>query len=256
MGGGALVLQSSQLPPDPCTQDDRSFQAGPGALTYTSAPMKSNTVLAGPVDATIYATSNRAETELVATLEDVAPNGASLPLTGGALLGSFRKLDDGLTWLAPDGRPLLPYHPYTRESVVAVPTGKVTRYDIEIFPTVAQIAGGHQLRLTLTTSDMPHLLPTRTQAADLAGGVYNVQRNRGAASFLELPLVAAQDFPRPVTAVRRPGRACPRGSRRSASCRRTTRSRSRGCRRSRRSARRASRRSGSAASGCRRRSSR
>ena len=87
--------------------------------------------------------------------------------------------------------------------IVAVPTGKVTRYDIEIFPTVAQIAGGHQLRLTLTTSDTPHLLPTRTQAADLAGGVYNVQRNRGAPSFLELPLVAAQDFPRPVTERRR-----------------------------------------------------
>jgi hypothetical protein len=79
--------------------------------------------------------------------------------------------------------------------VVAVPTGKVTRYDIEVFPTVAQIAKGHSLRLTLTTNDTPHLLPTRTQAADLAGGLYEIQRNRAAASFLEVPLADASAFP-------------------------------------------------------------
>src|SRR5207249_974353 len=117
-GGGADVLQSAHLPPDPCSKDDRSFQAGPGALTYTTAPMKSDAVLAGPVDATVYASANRNEVELVATLEDVAPDGTSLPLTGGALLGSFRALDDELTWRGPDGRPLAPYHPYTRESAV------------------------------------------------------------------------------------------------------------------------------------------
>ncbi|MEA2496793.1 MAG: uncharacterized protein QOJ29_4704 [Thermoleophilaceae bacterium] len=200
MGGGALGLQSAGAPPDPCSKDDRSFQLGPGALTYTTAPMKTDTVLAGPVDATIYATSNRPETELVATLEDIAPDGTSLPLTQGALLGSFRALDKDTSWWTPDGRPLLPYHPYTRASVVAVPTGKVTRYDIEVFPTVARIVKGHQLRLTLTTSDTPHLLPTRTQAADLAGGIYDIQRNAAAASFLEVPLAQAAEFPKPVVA--------------------------------------------------------
>jgi predicted acyl esterase len=85
--------------------------------------------------------------------------------------------------------------------VVAVPTGKVTRYDVEIFPTVARLAKSHQLRLTLTTSDTPHLLPSRTQAADLAGGIYDIQRARGAASFIEVPLVASSDFPKPVVAA-------------------------------------------------------
>jgi putative CocE/NonD family hydrolase len=193
-GGGALAFESGQLPPDPCAQDDRSLQVGPGALTYTTAPMRSDTVLAGPVDATVYATSNRPEVSLVATLEDVAPGGASFPLTSGALLGSFRARDAKQTWTAPDGRPLLPYHPYTKASVVAVPTGRVTRYDIEVFPTVARLAAGHRLRLTLTTSDTPHLLPTGTQAAGLAGGMYAVQRNATSASFVEVPLVAASRF--------------------------------------------------------------
>jgi putative CocE/NonD family hydrolase len=198
MGGEALVLQTAGMPEDPCTKDDRTFQLGPGALTYTSAPMKADTTLAGPVDATIYASSNRAEVQLVATLQDIAPDGSSLPLSQGALLGSFRALDNDTSWWTPDHKPLLPYHPYTRESVVGVPTGKVTRYDIEVFPTVARIAKGHQLRLTLTTNDTPHLLPTRTQAADLAGGIYDVQRNKVAASFVELPLVASTGFPKPV----------------------------------------------------------
>jgi len=69
-----------------------------------------------------------------------------------------------------------------------VTPGQVTRFDIEIFPTLAELKAGHRLRLTLTTSDTPHLLPTPIQAANLAGGIYDVQRNESAASYLEVPL--------------------------------------------------------------------
>jgi len=55
-GGGALALESGQLPQDPCTSDDRSFEASPGALTYTTAALRAPAQLAGPMDATIYAT--------------------------------------------------------------------------------------------------------------------------------------------------------------------------------------------------------
>jgi uncharacterized protein len=89
---------------------------------------------------------------------------------------------------------MLPYHPYTRASVKAVPEGAVTRFDIEVFPTFGKIAAGHRLRLTLTTSDTPHLGFTPDQLQNLAGGVYQVQRNAGAASFVELPLAAPGAF--------------------------------------------------------------
>jgi hypothetical protein len=69
-----------------------------------------------------------------------------------------------------------------------VTPGAVTRYDLEVFPTVGVLAPGHRLRLTLTTSDTPHLLPIASQAAKLQGGVYEVQRNAAAASYVELPL--------------------------------------------------------------------
>jgi hypothetical protein len=57
------------------------------------------------------------------------------------------------------------------------------------------------LRLTLTTSDTPHLLPSPGQAANLAGGIYMVQRNADAASYLEVP-VARPDAFEPCTLCR------------------------------------------------------
>jgi hypothetical protein len=190
-GAATAVLHALHAPGNPCASDDRLTQSGPGALTYTTAPFAQDMVLGGPIDATVFATSTRPEVELEATVEDVAPSGASLPLTSGALLGSFRALDPARTWYAPDGRPLLPYHPYTRASARPVATGAVTRYDIEVFPAFARLAAGHRLRLTLNTSDTPHLLPTAHQLLGLAGGVYEVQRSAAAASFLEVPLAPA-----------------------------------------------------------------
>jgi hypothetical protein len=166
-------------------------------LTYTPDPFASPTVLGGPIDATIYATSTTKDAEWVATVEDVAPNGASTPLTAGALLGSFRSVAAGKSWYAPDGMPLLPYHPYTQASATPVTTGSVTRFDVEVFPTVAMLAPGHRLRLTITTSDTPHLAPTPAQLANLAGGAYQVQRNAAAASFVELPLAPAASLAAP-----------------------------------------------------------
>jgi putative CocE/NonD family hydrolase len=196
MGALQLALEEAKAPENPCDRDDRSIQTGPGALTYTTDPVRKSTTIAGPIDATVYATSTRPDVALVAFVEDVASDGKSYPLTSGALLGSFRALDQKRSWFAPDSRPLQPYHPYTRASVRAVPEGKVTRFDVEVFPIVAELKPGHRLRLTLNTADSPHLLPLPHQAANLAGGVYQVQRNAGNASFLEVPTASPQDFRR------------------------------------------------------------
>jgi predicted acyl esterase len=80
---------------------------------------------------------------------------------------------------------ILPYHPYTAQSKQPVPPGTVTRFDIEIRPTFAELGVGHRLRLNLTTSDLPALLPTEADATNLVGGVYQVQRNQAAASYVE-----------------------------------------------------------------------
>lgn len=188
-GAGALAFETGHLPPDPCTTDDRPFESSPGALTYTTSPLSRAAALAGPIDATIYATSTRPDVELVATLEDVFPDGRAAPLSSGALLGSFRAVDRRRSWYVGSGKAILPYHPYTRASVRPVPVGVPVRYDVEVFPTFARLAAGHRLRLTLTTADIPHLLATAAELQNLTGGVYRIERNRRFASYLEVPLV-------------------------------------------------------------------
>ncbi|HVU91976.1 MAG TPA: CocE/NonD family hydrolase, partial [Jatrophihabitans sp.] len=157
--GAFTLLTAGGHRPVPCFDDDRLGQTGPTALTYTTAPFARARTLAGPIAATLYASANRPETEWVVNVEDVAPDGPSKPLTQGALLGTQRALDAARSWRV-GGRLVLPYHPYTRAAARAVPVGAVTRYDVEVFPTYATIAAGHRVRVTVTTTDFPHLLPT------------------------------------------------------------------------------------------------
>jgi predicted acyl esterase len=63
------------------------------------------------------------------------------------------------------------------------------RYDVEVFPTYATIAAGHRVRVTVTTTDFPHLMPTPPQLANLVGGRYEVLRGGTAASSVTLPLI-------------------------------------------------------------------
>jgi len=172
----------------PCADDDRATQIGPWATTYTTAPLAHAETVAGPIDATVYASSTTSETELVAELEDVTPNGTSYPLTEGALLGSLRAVNANRNWTA-GGMTILPYHPYTETSAKPVTPGTVTEYQIQIFPTLVTIPAGNSLRLTLSTTDTPHLTPLPEQLPDLAGGVYTIARTASAPSSLTLELL-------------------------------------------------------------------
>ena len=184
---GVLSLLTSHVPVMPCFDDDRIGQTGPTALTYTTPRFAQARTLAGPISATIYARANTAETEWVVNVEDVAPDGTSKPLTQGALLGSLRAVSATQSWQV-NGKTVLPYHPYTKASAVPVPKGAVARYDVEVFPTYSTIAAGHRIRVTIDSTDFPHLVPTPPQFAKLLGGVYSVEHTATAPSSVTLPL--------------------------------------------------------------------
>jgi uncharacterized protein len=169
----------------PCVNDDQVSQAGPWAISYTSGAFTRPETVAGPITATVYASATTTETELVAELEDVTPNGASYPLTEGALLGSLRAVNASRSWKS-GGITVLPYHPYTSASAKPVTPGAVTEYQIQIFPTLVTIAKGDHLRLTLSTADTPHLTPLPGELPDLAGGVYTIARSVSAPSSLTI----------------------------------------------------------------------
>jgi putative CocE/NonD family hydrolase len=188
MGGISIPSHAVGLTDAPCADNDQSPGQPPMSLRYTTTPFANPRRIAGPITATVYANATTTDTQWVAEVEDVAPDGTAYPLTEGALLGSFRAVNQARSWAAPHVGYLLPYHPYTKASARPVVPGKLTRYDIEIFPTFATIAKGHSLRVTLATSDAPHLMPTLPQSQQLLGGVYTVQRGGAHPSALEVRL--------------------------------------------------------------------
>ncbi len=199
---GIPALAASSLgTTDPCDTNDVALGAGPDALTYTPAPFASPEVLAGPIDASVAATATTSDVELAATVEEVSSTGQSVPLTSGALLGSLRALDPAQSRTGSDGRLLLPGHPFSETLAQPVVPGQVTRYDIAVFPTFAAIPAGWRLRVTLTTADTPHLEPSAAQTPHLVGGVYQVERNAAAASYLNVALVPPSAFSAPCGAL-------------------------------------------------------
>ena len=176
---------------DPCTKNANLSQIGPGVQSYTTAPFKQATTLAGPIGATLYATSTTTDTEWVVQVSDVAPDGTATPLTSGLLEGNQRAIDPNQTWYGANNDPLLPFHDYTTASASPVPPGQVTRYDVEILPTFDTLEPGHRLRVTIATSDFPHALPSVTQIPNLLGAVYELEHSTAFPSSIELPLATS-----------------------------------------------------------------
>jgi hypothetical protein len=59
---------------------------------------------------------------------------------------------------------------------------------------MTELPAGWRLRVTITTSDTPHLFPSAAQVPNLLGGIYQVQRVASAASVLTVPIAPASAF--------------------------------------------------------------
>src|SRR5213594_5108519 len=144
-----------------CENDSRPSELL--ATTFTTPPFTAPYAISGPIDATIWISSTAADTQVIATLSDVAPDGASSQITAGTLVASLRALTATACGavvadcsLYANGQLIEPWHPYTHASQSALTPGVPTRLEIEIFPTSAVIEPGHSLRLTIATGDFPH----------------------------------------------------------------------------------------------------
>lgn len=169
----------------PCTGSQRKPVRGPGETTYTSPALSGPLKLAGPIGVTLRATSTRPETLWTLTLEDVAPDGTSTDLSGGALMGSMRAVDGKRSWKGASGGWVYPYHPLTRAAQRPVTPGAVTRYDIQIRPAFATVPAGHRLRVRVATADFPHLVPL-ADLPSLIGGRYTIRHDAAAVSAIDL----------------------------------------------------------------------
>ncbi|MBI3769158.1 MAG: CocE/NonD family hydrolase [Deltaproteobacteria bacterium] len=159
-----------------CENDARPTEAL--AATFTTPPFTAPYALSGPIDATIWISSTAADTQIIATLSDVDPSGASSQITAGTLVASLRSLNPAPCRSAVADcsvyarrRVTEPWHPYTHASQIALTPNVPTQLDIEIFPTSAVIQPGHSLRLTIATGDFPHETLTLSTLVNSAGGI-------------------------------------------------------------------------------------
>jgi hypothetical protein len=173
-----------------------------GSVTYTTKPLADGATLAGPISATLHASSSATNLNVIATLYDVAPDGGTTELTSGSLVGSLRALDRSRSWLDADGIDIRPYGSYTADDYLVPGRGYALTF--RLLARVARIAPGHALRLTLT-SQTPAMecaavlgtdpcYPTAPQALSLPG-TYSIERSPATPSAINLPLLPYACFP-------------------------------------------------------------
>ncbi|MBI4728087.1 MAG: CocE/NonD family hydrolase, partial [Acidobacteria bacterium] len=129
--------------------DQRADEAH--ALSYSTSPLGAPVDVTGPIALTLYAATSAIDTDWIAKLADVSPDGSSRLVATGYLRASHRALDGTRS------EPLRPWH-----SHVATATGvpnEVYRYEIEIWPTSNVFAAGHRIRLDVTSMDLPNHEP-------------------------------------------------------------------------------------------------
>jgi putative CocE/NonD family hydrolase len=174
-------------PGQPCETDNRAFEAG--ALTYTTPAMDKPLHIQGPIGLTLRGSTTAKDATWVAVLSDVDESGKSTQLTAGWLLSSRRAVDEGRSVRSKKGDLVVPFHPFTQESLLPVKPDDVETLNIEIFNTDAVIKPGHSLRLTIAQGDVPHMPAPAPSLVDGAGGRSSVHIDPANPSFLTLPAV-------------------------------------------------------------------
>ena len=170
----------------PCTTDNSGDEATNGGVSYTTAPLKRNLRIDGPILANLWLSTTRPDAVATVRVLDVGPDGKATDLTDGWLTASFRKNDPSRSRYV-RGRLLQPWHPFTKDSVLPVTSGEPMRLPIEVFPTNAVIAKGHSLRLDVEGGDFPHQLPPLPIALNELGGTVQVLHDPQHPSYIELP---------------------------------------------------------------------
>ena len=113
--------------------DQRPTEAHPDVLTFTSAPLESPLEIIGPVTLVAWVASETVDSDVVAKLCDVHPDGRSINIVDGIQRLRFRDGDDP--------QPM--------------PPGEPVRVEVDLWATAQVFKAGHRLRVHVCASDFP-----------------------------------------------------------------------------------------------------
>jgi putative CocE/NonD family hydrolase len=158
--------------------------AGALGLDYTTKPLASDVLAAGPASLELRLSSTAPETQIWAVISDVSPDGTPHPLTVGRLSTAFPKVDRAKSLRDSRGRIVQPYGRFDRKQPAGV--GQERLYRVELWPVGNRFEKGHRIRL--------HVVGV--SAASLPSGVaVNTVRLGGRqGSVLRFPVLPGSDL--------------------------------------------------------------
>jgi hypothetical protein len=90
--GGAILL-APEYAAGP--YDQRPIEARPDVVVFSTSPLVDDTEVTGPIEVRLWATSSAPDTDFVARLVDVYPDGRSINLTDGIIRARYRNFHLG-----------------------------------------------------------------------------------------------------------------------------------------------------------------
>jgi putative CocE/NonD family hydrolase len=134
--------------------DQRKMEARPDILVYTSEPFREGIELSGPIEPTLYVSSDAKDTDVTVKVIDVYPDGRAYNLDESIQRLRYRDgYDKPLAWMEP---------------------GKVVKVTLQPLTTSNYFAPGHSLRIEVSSSNFPRFdrnLNTGGKNYDEAKGV-------------------------------------------------------------------------------------
>lgn len=114
--------------------DQRDAEVREDVLVFSSAVLKEDIEVTGPVNAVVYASSSAKNTDFTAKLVDVYPDGRAIRICEGIIRADHRNPSIPISNIVP---------------------GKVYRYNIDMWATSNVFRKGHQIRVEISSSNFP-----------------------------------------------------------------------------------------------------
>ena len=172
--GGALLM-TPEYAPGP--YDQRATENRQDVLVYTSGELKEDLEVTGPITVHLWAISSAPDTDFVARLVDVHPDGYAQNLTDGIIRARYRNYERG-------------------EAPTLIEPGKAYEYEIDLWATSNLFKVGHRIRLDVTSSNFPRWDRNPNTGHDfgadeeMAVAHQTILHDPEHASYVELPVVS------------------------------------------------------------------
>ena len=131
--GGALLM-TPEYPAGPF--DQRPIEQRPDMLVFRTRPLERDTEVTGPISVTLWAASSAPDTDFVARLTDISPDGRAINLTDGILRARHRQFAQG-------------------QPPTLIEPGRPYEYLIDLWATSNLFRAGHRIGLQITSSCFP-----------------------------------------------------------------------------------------------------